>query len=515
MRSPRCRRCAWWRAPRPSRSRAVAQDVRAIGAKLGVGTILTGSVRRSGNRIRITADLIDVATGFALWSERFDRELTDVFAVQDEITRAIVDTLARAAPRRGRPAGADAHGELQRVRVVPQGTLRVESAHGGLDATGPGTPPACHRGRSGVHAGAHRSRRLLPDARHLRRHVAGRRHAPRGRRRRTGAWRSSRRRRTRSPRAPRCARSIRFDWRGAEDDYVAALTAREQSPVTHQWYAMHLLALRGRPAEARAHVARARELDPLSPSIAASGGILRLYEGDAERAVHELGLVIGQYPAFGLAHYFLGLSLAELRRHAEAVGTLERAVLLSGASAETRSALGYAQARAGDTAAARDTLAALRRSAEDGYVSPVALAQVHVALQRARAGPRPARSRTGDARHRSRAGLGSPLVPTPPGASAVRRHTAGARGLTLWAGLRTHSWVAQQRRRTWERCPSASTWRISRECSRRRAGHACSCLECRWRHRARSRSSLKCLRTAPCRGPSPRRLRRGHSRGLR
>lgn len=68
-------------------------DVRQIGRELGVKTVLEGSVRPSGQRIRVTAQLIDVATGYHLWSERYDREIRDVFAVQDEIARAIAGTL--------------------------------------------------------------------------------------------------------------------------------------------------------------------------------------------------------------------------------------------------------------------------------------------------------------------------------------------------------------------------------------------------------------------------------------
>ena len=68
-------------------------DVRRIGRELGVRTVLEGSVRQSGRRIRIHAQLVDVVTGYQLWSERYDRELEDVFAVQDEIARSIAETL--------------------------------------------------------------------------------------------------------------------------------------------------------------------------------------------------------------------------------------------------------------------------------------------------------------------------------------------------------------------------------------------------------------------------------------
>lgn len=70
-----------------------AVDIRQVGEKLGVGSVLDGSVRKVGNRIRITAQLINVENGYHLWSETYDRQLEDVFAIQDEISRAIVDAL--------------------------------------------------------------------------------------------------------------------------------------------------------------------------------------------------------------------------------------------------------------------------------------------------------------------------------------------------------------------------------------------------------------------------------------
>jgi TolB-like protein/Flp pilus assembly protein TadD len=81
-----------------SRSSAFAfkgqnQDIRKVGEQLDVGTVLEGSIRKAGNRLRITAQLINVAGGHHLWSERYDRELEDVFAIQDEIAEAIVKAL--------------------------------------------------------------------------------------------------------------------------------------------------------------------------------------------------------------------------------------------------------------------------------------------------------------------------------------------------------------------------------------------------------------------------------------
>jgi serine/threonine-protein kinase len=81
-------------------------DLRVIGQKLGAGNVLEGSVRKSGTRVRITAQLVETADGSHLWSETFDRELTDVFAVQNEIARAVVDALrVKLLPGQAPPAG--------------------------------------------------------------------------------------------------------------------------------------------------------------------------------------------------------------------------------------------------------------------------------------------------------------------------------------------------------------------------------------------------------------------------
>ena len=69
------------------------EDIGEIGRKLKVSTVLEGSVRKMGNRLRITAQLVNVADGYHLWSERYDREMEDVFAIQDDISQAIVKAL--------------------------------------------------------------------------------------------------------------------------------------------------------------------------------------------------------------------------------------------------------------------------------------------------------------------------------------------------------------------------------------------------------------------------------------
>jgi TolB-like protein/DNA-binding winged helix-turn-helix (wHTH) protein len=98
------------------------EDLRVIGQTLGVKTVLEGSVRKSGDRLRITAQLIDVSDGTHIWSETYDRTMTDIFEVQDEVATAIIDTLqihVGAAPSRGRPTDSpEAYTLFLKARVL-------------------------------------------------------------------------------------------------------------------------------------------------------------------------------------------------------------------------------------------------------------------------------------------------------------------------------------------------------------------------------------------------------------
>jgi TolB-like protein len=110
-------------------------DVKQVGRALGVRYVLEGSLRKAGNRIRVTAQLVEAETGKHIWAERYDRDLVDIFAVQDEITEAV--TLAVA------PAIADA--ELHRAMRKPPGSLDAWAAYQrGLWHSGKPTPRTMH-----------------------------------------------------------------------------------------------------------------------------------------------------------------------------------------------------------------------------------------------------------------------------------------------------------------------------------------------------------------------------------
>src|SRR5262249_37610853 len=80
--------------------RGASLDARDIGKRLGVETLLDGSIRKAGKRVRISVQLIDARNGYQLWAERFDREIEDIFAIQDEIARSVLESLGLALTER-------------------------------------------------------------------------------------------------------------------------------------------------------------------------------------------------------------------------------------------------------------------------------------------------------------------------------------------------------------------------------------------------------------------------------
>jgi serine/threonine-protein kinase len=315
------------------------EDLRAIGQRLGVSAVLEGSVRKSGDRVRITAQMIKVADGFHLWSQNFDRQLTDVFAVQDEIAHAVVaatklklmgDKAAVPAGRRAVNPEAYAQFLLGRQllnRGVTEDYRRSVDALERAIALEPSYAPA-HADLSEALAWLSNATQTGPTDR-----IEGQRRAVAEAEKAVAL-------------APDLAESYRargslrsnllWDWSGARSDLERALAlspgdARVQLQLGHQ------LAVVGRLPEAVAATRKAAEADPL---LALSWDLLGRYlaaEGKLDEsrkafqqalqvapdnmwALRELGFVdlLAGRPAVALASYekqqgwirLLGLALA-------------------------------------------------------------------------------------------------------------------------------------------------------------------------------------------------------------
>jgi serine/threonine-protein kinase len=240
-------------------------DLRKIGQMLSVETVLEGSVRKAGNRLRITAQLINVADGFHLWSERYDREMADVFAVQDEITQAIVAALMPklAAERpaiRVKPYSGNVEtyelclrGRYHYQKWTPDGfamALRLFEQALGRDPN----HPLAYSGLAEVYRflsyfGALPPRQGMPKAK-------------------AAALRAIELDDTLAEAHVHLANVLYFydwDWAGAEREFQRALALDPQSVEARMWYGFFLWA-RLRHEQALAELQKAVELDPFSPN---------------------------------------------------------------------------------------------------------------------------------------------------------------------------------------------------------------------------------------------------------
>ena len=356
-----------------------SDDARTIGQRLSVQHILEGTLRRAGNRLRITARLIDAATGYDAWTERYDRDFTDVFAVQDDITHAIVQALRIELLHEGAAhVQASTHNlqayerfleaRFQWNRRTESGTRKSLDLLRQVIELDPAFP-AAHAALAESYVTLAIYGQLAPDdAMRPARQAAEQ------------ALRSD-------PNQPdalaarACVRAMYdWDWAEAEHDFERAIASEPQSPTVYQWYAMHVLVPLQRFEDARAQMERARKHDPLSPVVAASWALIHYFEGDYGRAVAEQEALLRRDPDFGMAHFFIGQAAIAAGDPTRALDHLTMAAALVGETPEIVATLGVAHAAAGDHAAARDVLAGLERRAAGAYVSPVLLAQLHVAL---------------------------------------------------------------------------------------------------------------------------------------
>jgi eukaryotic-like serine/threonine-protein kinase len=350
-----------------------------IGRKLKVKAVLEGSVRRSGSRIRVTAELINVADGYHLWSERYDREMVDVFAIQDEISRSIVDTLKvkllgpRDAPL-VRPLTEDLEayttylkGRYFWNRRTPDGLRKSIALFREAQTRDPGYAPAF--------AGEADAYNILGWWADLPPGVA------------FPAARSAAARAVAL--APGLAEAYasqafaklyyEWDWAGAEADFERSIALNPRYPTARQWYAQHLITS-GRSDEATAQIRLAGELDPLSLIIQATLTLILHYAGRNEEAAAQGTRALELDRNFGATHRALGLAYLQLGRYEEAIASFRMAISLSAFTTMLTASLAHAHARAGDRPAALAILDELRRASAERYVSPYDLAWIHVGL---------------------------------------------------------------------------------------------------------------------------------------
>jgi serine/threonine-protein kinase len=360
-------------------------DVRRIGRELGVAAVLDGSVRQVGQRLRVTAQLIDVSSGYNLWSERWDRELADVFAVQDEIARAIAATFRSRLPG---PSGLFSGSDSNVVPLSPPRTpdvaaydrylkgryfwnrRRLHECIAELEAAVELDPefPEVHTalaeawGAYGFYGGiptwqawararaaADRVEELAPDAESV----------------------------------PLCCGVLEhyYGWNStrAERFFRLAIARNPASAEAYFWLAL-CAGLLGRVDEGLAAAREGVRLEPHSANNRAACGWPLIMVGRYEQAAVELAaaVALGESP-FALWSY--GIALSALERHDEAIATHRMAVEVTGGRYSYYVALlASALALGQRTDEARRLLAELDARAASEYVPPFDRALVLASL---------------------------------------------------------------------------------------------------------------------------------------
>ena len=317
------------------------QDIREIGKKLNVATVLEGSVRKDGNRLRVTAQLNSVADGYHLWSETYERELKDVFAVQDEISRAIVDTLQLklASPaRQSRPASANVEaydfylqGRYHWSRWRSEGAERAIEYFQQAIQKDPNYA-AAYSGLADSYAwmgffGAMRPNEAMPKARQAALKALSIDDSLAAAHTSLGYVKALH----------------EFDWPGAEREFKRALQLNAGDSDAHFGYGITYLAPVGRLDEAVQEMKIARDLDPLSPIANTYLGLAYHFVGNRPEAAAQLRKALELDPGFVEARLELANLSLDQQDFKEFYFELDRAKELAPESRiDLMRAIGYA-----------------------------------------------------------------------------------------------------------------------------------------------------------------------------
>jgi len=354
-------------------------DAREIGRKLNVNTVLEGSVQKAGDRLRITAQLINAHDGYHLWSEQYDRVMADVFSIQDEITWAIVDALKIELLDRERSAVSKKHTEdLDAYHLYLKGRYHwnrstteefwraidlykeaIERdptyalAYAGLADAYASLGDAGHSAISPKEAFSN-AKAAVQKALNLD-EALSEAHASMGH-----------------------LRMHEFAWSEAEREFKRAIELNPNYATAYRFLA-HFFAAVGRLREAIVTQEKARDLDPVSLGTLTDLGVLSYFAREYDQAIEQYSKVLEMDPGFTRAYVTLGSAYAKMGMHDEAIGIIQKAIEVSGDRMKL-AALGRAYAVAGRTDEALQVIDDLKALSEERYVTPYAFTLIYASM---------------------------------------------------------------------------------------------------------------------------------------
>jgi TolB-like protein/DNA-binding winged helix-turn-helix (wHTH) protein/Tfp pilus assembly protein PilF len=362
--------------------KGIHKPLSEIAKDLKVDAVVEGTVLRSGNRVRITAELIRVATDQHLWVETYESTLGDVLTLQNQVASAIVNEIRISLTPEEQKRLTDTHhvneevyenylkgryyysthrsdqGLNKAIEYFQRATERdpkyalayagLANCYGIMGSTVVGTMSATEAAPK-ARAAALKAIDLDPGLAEAHAGMA----------------------------------TVQFnydwDWLGAARGFQRAIALNPSYATAYQRYSLYLMAI-GHSRESIAMMNRARELEPMSPSMNFSLGWRLYLAREYAQAVEQLRNTIEMDPSFGVAHLALGQAYEQQHAYSQAIAELEKAVELSNDSTLMLAGLGQAYGTAGQRAKAEAILAQLERRSKEQYVSPFYIATVHIGL---------------------------------------------------------------------------------------------------------------------------------------
>ena len=359
--------------------KGTSKSIPEIAQQLDVDTALEGSIIRSGDRVRITVDLIQARTDSHLWAETYERHLRDILSVHSEVAQAIAREIqiqlspeTRSRLRVPRPVNPEAHEEYLRGRYHwnRRTEMSLERGIEHFQAAIEADPvyPLAHVGLADSYNilgfyGYRPSREAFPRA-----EAAAKRALEIDRD------------------LPEAQVSLAYakhyhdwDWPEAERLYRRAIALNPGYSIAHQWYFNFLVSM-GRMEEALAEAVKARSLDPLSLIIQSAVGWVHFFRRDYDSALAELGKAQELDPTFALGRLWCGWAHERKGCYKEALAELAQACLHAPGAPIMDAFRAHALALSGNPAEARSILGELAQAAKSRYVSPFLFAMVRIGL---------------------------------------------------------------------------------------------------------------------------------------
>jgi len=356
-------------------------NVSQIGQDLNVQKVLEGSIRKVGNRIRIAARLINVPDGFLVWADEYQRELADIFEIQDDISRSIAKNLeiqfaggsekelkkhytdnveAYSSYLRGRFYWNKRTAESLKTSIEYfQSAIYIDSKYAlaysgladayivlGLYARNCPTevmPKAMRAAEQALQIDG-----LLPEA-----------YISLG-----------------------CTKAVyEWKWSEAEDQFKRGIELKPEYAEAHHWYAINYLTPLGRFKEAVQEIKKALGLEPSSLIINATVGLVHYYARQTDVAIDHFKRTLDMDPDFPVTNFFLGLAYVQKSKFEEAIDYFQRALKFYGDNNNMLATYGYAAALAGKKDVAQKVLEQLLDASEKMYVSSYDIATIYCGLE--------------------------------------------------------------------------------------------------------------------------------------